>query len=91
MGCGISSYCLWRCDYCKLDNVTLDYTVPLKNRKLLDTIRVYLSAKNLFTITGYSGTDPSAVTSTGITPGIDVSSAYPSATQLTIGVTLKFR
>lgn len=87
----ISSYFLERGDYFKLENVTLGYTVPLKNRKLLDTIRVYLSAKNLFTITGYSGTDPSAVTSTGITPGIDVSSAYPSATQLTLGVTVKFR
>ncbi|MDE5968986.1 MAG: TonB-dependent receptor, partial [Muribaculaceae bacterium] len=87
----ISSYFLERGDYFKLENVTLGYNVPLKNRKLLDTLRVYVSAKNLFTITGYSGTDPSAVTSTGITPGIDVSSAYPTATQVTLGVTLKFR
>ena len=87
----ISSYFLERGDYFKLENVTLGYTVPLKNRKLLDTIRVYIAAKNLFTLTGYSGTDPSAVTSTGITPGIDVTSAYPQATQLTLGVTVKFK
>ena len=87
----ISSYFLERGDYFKLENVTLGYTVPLKNRRLLDSLRVYLAAKNLFTITGYSGTDPSAVTSTGITPGIDVSSAYPTATQLTLGVTIRFR
>lgn len=87
----ISSYFLERGDYFKLENVTLGYTVPLKNRRLLDSLRVYLSARNLFTITGYSGTDPSAVTSTGITPGIDVSSAYPTATQLTLGVTVRFR
>lgn len=87
----ISSYFLERGDYFKLENVTLGYTVPLKDRKLLDTLRVYLSAKNLFTLTSYTGTDPSAVTSTGITPGIDVTSAYPMATQLTLGVTLKFR
>lgn len=87
----ISSYFLENGDYFKLENVTLGYTVPLKNRKLLDSLRVYVSAKNLFTITKYSGTDPSAVTSTGITPGIDVSSAYPTSTQLTLGVTLRFK
>ena len=87
----ISSYFLERGDYFKLENVTLGYTVPIKNRRLLDTLRVYLTAKNLFTLTGYSGTDPSAVTSTGITPGIDVTSAYPAATQLTLGVTVKFK
>ena len=87
----ISSYFLERGDYFKLENVTLGYRVPLKDRRLLDSIRLYLAAKNLFTLTGYSGTDPSAVTSTGITPGIDVTSAYPTATQLTLGVTIRFR
>ena len=87
----ISSFYLERGDYFKLENITLGYNVPLRNRKLLDTLRLYISAKNVFTLTGYSGTDPSAVTSTGITPGIDVTSAYPTATQLTLGVTLKFR
>ncbi|MDE7160079.1 MAG: SusC/RagA family TonB-linked outer membrane protein [Muribaculaceae bacterium] len=87
----ISSYFLERGDYFKLENVTLGYTVPIRDRKLIDSLRVYLSAKNLFTLTGYTGTDPSAVTSTGITPGIDVTSAYPAATQLTLGVTLRFK
>lgn len=90
-GSVISSYFLENGDYFKLGNVTLGYTVPLSNRRLLDTLRFYISAKNLFTITGYSGTDPSAVTSTGITPGIDVTSAYPSATQLAVGVNIRFR
>lgn len=87
----ISSYFLENGDYFKLENVTIGYTLPIKNRKLLDSLRIYLAAKNLFTLTSYTGTDPSAVTSTGITPGIDVTSAYPMATQLTLGVTLKFR
>ncbi len=86
----ISSYFLEKGDYFKLENVTLGYTVPLRS-KLIDNLRVYISAKNLFTITGYSGNDPSIVTSTGITPGVDVSSAYPTATQLSLGVTLRFR
>lgn len=87
----ISSYFLERGDYFKLENVTLGYTVPLKNRRIVDSLRFYVAARNLFTITGYSGTDPSAVTSTGITPGIDVTSAYPTATQVTIGATIRFR
>lgn len=87
----ISSYFLENGDYFKLENVTLGYTVPLKSRRLIDSLRIYLAAKNLFTITGYSGNDPSIVTSTGITPGVDVTSAYPSATQLALGVTLRFR
>ena len=87
----ISSYFLENGDYFKLENVTLGYTVPLKDRRLLDTLRFYIAAKNLFTITSYSGTDPSAVPSTGITPGIDVTSAYPTATQVTFGVNIRFR
>lgn len=54
----ISSYFLENGDYFKLENVTLGYTVPLKNRRLIDSLRLYVSAKNVFTITGYSGTDP---------------------------------
>ena len=87
----ISSYFLENGDYFKLENVTVGYNIPIRDRKILDALRVYISAKNLFTLTSYTGTDPSAVTSTGITPGVDVSSAYPTATQLTLGVTLKFR
>ena len=87
----VTSYFLEKGDYFKLENVTLGYTFPLKNRRLLDSLRIYLSAKNLFTLTGYKGTDPSAVTSTGITPGVDNSNAYPQATQLTLGVTVRFR
>ena len=87
----ISSYFLENGNYFKLANVTLGYTVPFKNNKLVESLRVYLAAKNLYTITGYSGNDPSIVTSTGITPGVDVNSAYPQATQLTLGVTFRFK
>ena len=88
----ISSYFLENGNYFKLANVTLGYTVPFKkNNKFVESLRVYLAAKNVFTITGYSGNDPSVVTSTGITPGVDVNSAYPQATQLTLGVTFRFK
>ena len=93
----ISSYFLEKGDYMKLENVTLGYTLPLKSKKLVESLRVYLNAKNLFTITGYSGTDPSIIPVTGIAsmdasylPGVDQTSAYPTATQVSLGVTLKF-
>ena len=86
----ISSYFLEKGDYVKLDNVTLGYTFTPKNRQLVESLRVYLTAKNVFTLTGYEGNDPSIVTSTGITPGIDSNSAYPQATQISLGVTLRF-
>jgi TonB-linked SusC/RagA family outer membrane protein len=87
----ISSYFLENGDYFKLENVTLGYTVPLKNKSVLNSLRVYFSAKNLVTLTKYSGNDPSVVPSTGITPGVDVTSAYPSALQFALGVTLSFK
>ena len=86
----ISSYFLEKGDYFKLDNVTLGYTLTPKSRQLVESFRVYLKAKNVFTLTGYEGNDPSIVTSTGITPGIDSNSAYPQATQVSLGVTLRF-
>ena len=86
----ISSYFLEDGDYLKLDNVTVGYNFTPKKREIVESLRVYLTAKNLFTLTGYEGNDPSIVTSTGITPGIDTNSAYPQATQLSLGVSLRF-
>ena len=86
----ISSYFLENGNYFKLDNVTLGYTFTPKKRELVESLRVYLTAKNVFTLTGYEGNDPSIVTSTGITPGVDTNSAYPQATQISLGLTLRF-
>ena len=86
----ICSYYLENGSYFKLDNVTLGYTFTPKNRHLLESLRVYLTAKNLFTITGYKGHDPSTVPQNGITPGVDESGAYPQATQVSLGLTVKF-
>ncbi len=86
----ISSYFLENGNYFKLDNVTLGYTYSPKSRQLVENLRIYLTAKNVFTLTGYEGNDPSIVTSTGITPGIDSNSAYPQATNITLGVTVRF-
>ncbi len=87
----ISSFFLEKGDYFKLENVTLGYNFAPKPNKYLDNLRVFLSAKNLYTLTGYSGNDPSIVLVNGLEPGVDSSSAYPSATQLSVGLTLRFK
>ena len=86
----ISSYFLEKGDYFKLENVTLGYNFTPKNTDILNSMRVYISAKNLFTLTKYSGNDPSIVGTNGLTPSVDVSSAYPLATQITLGLTMRF-
>lgn len=87
----ISSFFLEKGDYVKLENVTLGYNFTPNPNKILEGMRVFLSAKNLFTLTGYSGNDPSIVSVNGLKPGVDTNSAYPVATQVSVGVTLRFK
>ncbi|WP_281695844.1 SusC/RagA family TonB-linked outer membrane protein [Bacteroides clarus] len=87
----ISSFFLEKGDYFKLENVTLGYNFTPKPNKILNSMRVFISAKNLFTLTGYSGNDPSVVSVNGLEPGVDSNSAYPTATQVSLGLTLRFK
>ncbi|MFP5153948.1 SusC/RagA family TonB-linked outer membrane protein [Bacteroides clarus] len=87
----ISSFFLEKGDYFKLENVTLGYNFTPKPNKILNSMRVFVSAKNLFTLTGYSGNDPSVVSVNGLEPGVDSNSAYPTATQVSLGLTLRFK
>ena len=78
--------------FLRLKNFTVGYTLPRRVlRKLhFDTMRVYLSADNLFTITGYSGPDPEVSTRNSVlTPGFDWS-AYPRSRSLTAGLSFTF-
>ena len=78
--------------FIRLKNLSIGYTFPrMVLRKLhFDTMRVYLSAENIFTITGYSGPDPEVSTRNSVlTPGFDWS-AYPRSRGLTAGVSFTF-
>ncbi len=86
-----SSYFLEDGDYVKLDNITLGYNFRPKTNNYLENLRVYVAAKNIATITSYTGNNPSIVRVTGLTPGIDGSGAYPQATSFTIGVTMRIK
>ncbi|WP_418992269.1 SusC/RagA family TonB-linked outer membrane protein [Alistipes sp.] len=78
--------------FLRLKNVSLGYTLPGRSlRKAgISNLRFYVSADNVWTLTGYSGPDPEVSTRNSVlTPGFDWS-AYPRALGFTAGVNLTF-
>lgn len=93
-GAFLSSFFLERGDYMKIENVTLGYTLRMKEKlqnRFVDRLRTFVSVKNIYTITGYTGNDPSIVQVNGLTPGVDTGSAYPTALQVSLGLTINFK
>lgn len=78
--------------FVRLDNISLGYNFSLP-KLLVTNARVFVSAQNLFTITGYSGADPevnSEISRTGVAPlGVDYLS-YPRARTFSMGINLSF-
>ena len=86
----VSDYFLEPGDYLKLSSVSLGYTLNLK-KKYIDAVRIYATASNLFTITKFSGIDPSNYQVNGLNPGATGSrSYYPSTRQFMIGTQVNF-
>ena len=79
--------------FLRLNTLTLGYTLPqsLLSKVYIKNLRFYVTAYNVFCLTGYSGFDPEVSTSlqTNLTPGVDYS-AYPKSRQFVIGVNLNF-
>lgn len=87
----VSDYFLESGDYFKLDMVTLGYTLPTPKCRFLDRFRVYGTVKNVFTLTKFSGVDPSTYQVNGLTPGAQGSRTYyPSTRQFIVGLQLDF-
>lgn len=78
-------------DFLKLSSATLGYNIPFKGavRNYINSLRVYASGTNLFTITNYSGIDPE-VSNAYMTPGVDYRDKYPTTRSFTIGLNLNF-
>lgn len=74
--------------FVKLDNISIGYNLPM-NHKLISKLRVYASAQDVLTITGYKGLDPE-VNLGGLTPGIEYLSYYPRTTLVTLGLNVSF-
>ena len=80
--------------YLRCKNISLAYNLPLDRLgafgHVFRSFRVYVSAQNLFTITGYSGVDPEVNSfGTDINFGID-NMTYPNYRTFAFGANLKF-
>ncbi|MBC2846308.1 SusC/RagA family TonB-linked outer membrane protein [Winogradskyella flava] len=77
--------------FLRLQNVQIGLTFGEKTVSSLgvDKLRIYLSGNNLFTITDYSGYDPSASTGSPLAGTID-KGFYPVAKSYLVGVNLNF-
>lgn len=88
----LSSFYLENASYIKLEDLTLGYNIGFRSgNRYFDNIRVYFSAKNLFTLTSYTGNDPSTLNINGLAPGIDTGDAYPYARQFSLGLSITFK
>ena len=76
--------------YARIKNVQLGYTLPesLVRKALISSVRVYVAAENLLTLTPYHGFDPE-IASGGTSLGIDYG-VYPQARTFTAGVSVAF-
>jgi TonB-linked SusC/RagA family outer membrane protein len=94
----ISSYYVEDGSYVRLRNVQIGYNVPPSMARWITATRVYLQAENLFTITGYTGLDPSLPTGSAFGAAGDVRDqyrgvdrgVYPSSRTFSLGITTSF-
>ncbi|WP_374166905.1 SusC/RagA family TonB-linked outer membrane protein [Arcticibacter sp. MXS-1] len=77
--------------YVRLRNVEIGYSLPKAalSRVKINNARVFLSAQNLFTITGYSGLDPDVTGANIQERGVD-NGHWPAARIFSIGFTGEF-
>ncbi|MCX6302419.1 MAG: SusC/RagA family TonB-linked outer membrane protein [Bacteroidia bacterium] len=83
-----SSYYIENGSYLRFKSLQLGYTLPesITGKIKIKSLRIYLQAVNLFTITGYSGLDPE-LSGSDLAFGIDYGN-YPNAKQFIFGLNL---
>ena len=89
----ISTLYLEKSDFIRLNSVRLGYTIPLVSKKWVQSVGLYITGQNLWTVTKYSGYDPlinsPRVSNGNQSLGVDYT-AYPSAKTFLFGATIKF-
>ena len=86
-----NSYYVENGSYLRMQNVTLGYKMPadLLSRLSMTQLRIFVSANNLLTITGYEGLDPSVGGNADLNFGVDVGN-IPLTRSYTAGIQLGF-
>ena len=75
--------------YLRVKNVTLGYTIPFASQAVFSNLRLYVSAQNFITLTGYSGLDPEIGQITNGLVGFDAG-RYPVARSFLFGAQIGF-
>ena len=85
------SYFIEDGSFLRCSDITLGYTLPKKPHPEvgISKARFYVSASNLFIITGYSGYDPEVDIQTGLTCGMDYN-RYPRSRSFVFGTNITF-
>lgn len=87
-----STYFIESGDFLRLNNLTIGYTISKKSleRVGFESLRVFITSQNLFTITPYSGFTPADLPgSSPLNAGIELN-AYPTSRTFGAGVNLNF-
>ena len=75
--------------YIRLQTVQLSYYVPLKSKKVLENVNLFVTGQNMYTWTNYTGQDPTTNSHGNSSLKIDFNS-YPVYRTLMFGVELGF-
>jgi TonB-linked SusC/RagA family outer membrane protein len=77
--------------FLRLRNITLGYTIPqsLTNHIGVEKLRIYTGAKNLFTLTNYSGLNPEIGGNPILEMGVDIG-LYPATRMIYFGANIVF-
>ena len=86
-----SVYYLEDGSYLRFKTLTLGYTLPSNwtEKIRVQKLRIYVTGKNLFTLTKYTGYDPEVGSTNPVLQGIDIS-GYPQTRMYTFGLNLDF-
>ena len=85
------SYFIEDGSFLRCSDITVGYTLPktITQKWGISKARFYVSASNLFIITGYSGYDPEVDIQTGLTCGMDYN-RYPRSRAFVFGTNITF-
>jgi TonB-linked SusC/RagA family outer membrane protein len=92
LGRSVNSQWLEDGSYLSMKNITLGYTVGLKNNLMLKSLRIYASVQHAFILTSYTGINPEISLNglDGTSIGID-ENAYPVPRVFAIGFSASFK
>ena len=89
----LTDWAIENASFLRLNTLSLGYTLPtsLTKKAGINSLRFYVTAYNVFTITDYSGVDPESdcIRNTSLTPCVDYS-GYPRSRSFVVGLNLNF-